>query len=71
MYVESHNVFRCVPLISERKDVVVLKQYRKETPQKCLNVSSDSHTIYRLDRPEISLKENSENLIEEIKLLVK
>lgn len=68
MHVGSHTVLKCVPLISEGKHVVELKQYRKETLQKCLNASSDRDTISRL---EISLKESSENLIESIKLLVK
>lgn len=56
---------------SFRKDVVELKQYRKERPEKCLNLSSDGGATYRLDRRDISLRKDSENLIEAIELLVK
>lgn len=49
MHVESHTVFKCAPLISEEKDLVELKQYRKETLQKYLKASSDRDTIYRLE----------------------
>lgn len=46
MHVESHTILKCVALISERNDVVELKQYRKETPEKCLNLSHDGDTQY-------------------------